>query len=104
MLPRKARLLHPLILFRQFSSLGEAVILLTGADEPNLIPLELFSVASGLVNEDLALGLANAAFQAPLPLGGFVEGVMLALEINPRPLSTPAYDDELRRMLFHLQM
>ena len=55
------------------------MVFLSLADKPNLVPLELLGVAGSLVNQDLSLGLADAAFKAPLPLGGFVEGVVLAL-------------------------
>ena len=89
MFPCKSGLLHALILLRQTGGLREPVIFLTGAHQPDLIPLELFCIAGGLVNEDPALGLADTALQAPLPLGGFVEGVMLALKVDTSLILLP---------------
>jgi hypothetical protein len=82
MLPGEPSLLHALELLRQFGSLREPMILFTGTHQPDLIPLELLGIAGSLIDEDLALGLADTPFQAPLPLGGLVEGVMLALEVD----------------------
>ena len=89
MFPSETRLLHTLILLRQTGSLREPVILFTGTHQPDLIPLELLSIAGGLIDEDLTLGLADTALQTPLPLGGLVEGVMLAFEIDALRILPP---------------